>query len=53
MAKNGIHQYVRKNSICIDAELGFIGRFAITPANIYDSQMLPILLDPKNQDYDI
>ena len=24
--------------------------FVITPANIYDSQMLPMLLEPENQD---
>ena len=39
-----------KNSICIDADHGFIRRFVVTPANIYDSQMLPMLLDPENQD---
>ena len=53
MTKNGIHHYIHKNSICIDAEPGFIERFALTPANIYDSQMLPILLNPENQDYDV
>ncbi|MFS6818053.1 hypothetical protein AAF134_01365 [Synechococcus lacustris Tous-12m] len=25
-------------------------RFVVTPANIHDSQMLPMLLDPDNQD---
>ena len=48
--KNGINHYAYKNSICIDAEHGFIRRFVVTPANIHDSQMLPRLLDPDNQD---
>jgi IS5 family transposase len=47
--KNGINHYGYKNSICIDAEHGFIRRYAVTPANIHDSQMLPKLLDPENQ----
>ena len=48
--KNDINHYGYKNSICIDAEHGFIRRFVVTPANIHDSQMLPMLLDPENQD---
>jgi len=48
--KNGINHYGYKNSIWIDAEHGFIRRFVVTPANIHDSQMLPMLLDPENQD---
>ena len=48
--KNGINHYGYKNSICIDAEHGFIRRFIVTPANIHDSQMLPMLLDPENHD---
>ena len=48
--KNGINHYGYKNSICIDAEHGFIRRFVVTPANIHDSQMIPMLLDPENQD---
>ena len=48
--KNNINHYGYKNSICIDAEHGFIRRFAVIPANIHDSQMLPMLLDPENQD---
>ena len=48
--KNGINHYSYKNSICIDVEHGFIRRFVVTPANIHDSQMLPMLLDPENQD---
>ena len=47
---NDINQYVYKNSICIDAEHGFIRRFVVTPANIHDSQMLLMLLDPENHD---
>jgi len=50
--KNGISYYGYKNSVCIDLEHGFIRRYAVTPANIHDSQMLPRLLDPANeQDY--
>jgi len=48
--KNGINHYGYKNSVCIDAEHGFIRRFVVTPASIHDSQMLPMLLDPENQD---
>ena len=48
--KNGISHYGYKNSICIDVEHGFIRRYAITPANIHDSQMLPQVLDPENRD---
>jgi IS5 family transposase len=44
--KNGINHYRYKNSICIDADHGFIRRYAVTPANIHDSQMLSRLLDP-------
>ena len=48
--KNDINHYGYKNSICIDAEHGFIRRFVVTPANIHDSHMLPMLLDPENHD---
>ena len=47
--ENDINHYGYKNSICIDAEHGFIRRFVVTPANIHDSQMLPMLMDPENQ----
>ena len=50
LKKNGINHYCYKNSICIDAEHSFIRRFIVTPANIHDSQMLPMLLDPENHD---
>lgn len=33
-----------------DATYGIIRRFAITPANIHDSQMLPQFLDLENSD---
>lgn len=46
--KNGVNHYGYKNSICIDAEHGFIRRYAVTPANIHDSQMIAALLDPEN-----
>ena len=48
--KNDINHFGYKNSICIDAEHGFIRRFVLTPAKIRDSQILPILLAPKNHD---
>lgn len=48
--KNGINHYGYKNSICVDVEHGFIRRYAYTPANVHDSQMLPRLLDPENCD---
>jgi transposase, IS5 family len=34
--KNNINHYGYKNSICMDAEHGFIRRFEVTPANIRD-----------------
>ncbi len=37
------------NSNCIDVDHGFIRRYAVTPANIQDSQMLLCLLDSDNQ----
>jgi len=47
--KNGTNYYGYKNSICVDVDHGFIRRYAITPANLHDSQMLPYLLDPENE----
>jgi len=47
--KNGLSYFGYKNSICIDVDHGFIRRYAVTPANIQDSQMLPLLLDPENE----
>ena len=47
--KNGVNHYGYKNSIFIDSEHGFIRRYAVIPANIHDSQMLPRLLDPENE----
>ena len=41
---------VIRTAFCIDSEHGFIKRFVVSPANIHDSQMLPMLLDPENQD---
>ena len=48
--KNGVNHYGYKNNICIDVEHGFIRRYAVTAANIHDSQILPMLLDPENTD---
>jgi IS5 family transposase len=47
--KNGINHYGYKNSICIDVHHGFIRSYAVTPANIHDSQMLLRLLDLENE----
>ena len=47
--KNGIGYYGYKNSICIDVDHGFIRRYAVTQANIYDSQILPRRLDSENE----
>jgi len=35
--KNNINHYGYKNSICMDAEHGFIRRFVVTPARIHDA----------------
>jgi len=48
--KNGVNHHGYKNYICIDVEHGFIRRFAVTPANNHDSQLLPTFLDPENTD---
>ena len=48
--KKGVSYYGYKNSICIDVDHGFIRRYAITPGNIHDSQMLPLVLNPVNED---
>jgi len=51
--KNGVNHYGYKNSICIDVDQGFIRRYAVTSANVHDSQMLPSLLDPENEHDDV
>ena len=48
--KNDFNHYGYKKSICIGAEHGFIRPFVVTLANIHDSQMLSMLLNPENQD---
>lgn len=50
MKKNDVSYYGYKNSINIDREHGFIRRYDVTPANIHDSQMLPALIDPTNEE---
>ena len=47
--KNGARHYGRKNSISVDVDHGFIRRYAVTPVNIHDSQMLSRLLNPENK----
>jgi transposase, IS5 family len=46
--KNGLNHYGYKNSISADAEHGFLRKYAVTPGNTHDSQMLPTLLGPTN-----
>ncbi|WP_315856673.1 transposase [Synechococcus sp. EJ6-Ellesmere] len=41
--------YGYKNSICIDVDNGLIRRYAATTANIHESQMFPLLLNPDNE----
>jgi IS5 family transposase len=48
--KNNEIHYGYKNSIGIDREHGFIRKYEVTPADKHDSQMLPALLDPTNDD---
>ena len=48
--QNGVNHYGYNNNICTEVDHGFIRRYAVTPANILDSQMLPMLLDPENSD---
>jgi IS5 family transposase len=49
--KNDINYYCYKNSICIDVGHDFIHRYAVTPANIHDSQIPPRLPDLENEHY--
>ena len=51
--KNDINFYDYNGSICIDIDHGFIRRYALTSANIHDSQTLPRLLDPGNEHDDV
>jgi IS5 family transposase len=51
--KNGDSPFCYKNSICADVLHGFICRYAGTPTNIHDIQMLSSLLDPKNEHYGV
>ena len=48
--KNNINHYGCKNIIRMDVEHGLFRRYAVAPANSYDSQMLPMLLDPNHTD---
>ena len=47
--KDNINYYGYKSSICVDVDNGSIRRYAITPANVHNSQLLPRLLDPENE----
>ena len=51
--KNCVNYYAYKNSICIDAEHGFIRRYTVTSANFHDSQMPPQLRDFENEHDDV
>ena len=46
--KDGVNHYGYKNNIRIDVGHGFIRCHAVTPANIDDSYMLLMLLNPEN-----
>ena len=50
LKKNEINHNGYKNSICIDAEHGFIRRFVVTPANIHELEVHQMLLGQENQD---
>ena len=47
--KNDINYYGCKTSICIGVDHGFICCYAVTPANVHDSQLILRLLDPDNE----
>jgi hypothetical protein len=47
--KDDLNHYGYMNNICIDVEHGFTKRYAVTLANIHDSQMLPMLLYLRTQ----
>jgi IS5 family transposase len=48
--KNGKSAFGYKNHIDVDAEHKLIRTFAVTPANVHDSQVLDALVDPDNED---
>jgi len=48
--KNGKSFFGYKNHIDVDAEHKLIRTFAVTPANVHDSQVLDDLIDPDNED---
>jgi IS5 family transposase len=48
--KHGTSHCGYKNDIDIDAEHKLIRTFAVTPANVHDSQVLDDLIDPDNED---
>ena len=48
--KNSVNHYSCKNNFFIGVAYGLIRHYAVTPANIHDSQMLSMLLDPENTD---
>ena len=48
--KNGKSFFGYKNHIDVDAEHKLIRTFAVTPANVHDSQVLDGLVDPENED---
>ena len=47
--KYAINYYGYKNSICIDVDHDFTHSYAVTPANVHDSQILPHLLAAENE----
>jgi len=48
--KNGESAFGYKNHIGVDAEHKLIRTFAVTPANVHDSQVLDALVHPNNED---
>jgi IS5 family transposase len=48
--KNGKSYFGYKNHIDVDAEHKLIRTFAVTAANVHDSQVLDDLIDPDNED---
>lgn len=48
--KNGKNYYGYKNHIAIDVQHKFIRRYAVTAANVHDSQRFAPLLDRRNSD---
>jgi IS5 family transposase len=53
MQKDGKCAFGYNNHIGVDAAHKLIRTFAVTPANVHDSQLLDALVDPDNEDPDV